>query len=69
VELACARGLLKKAVEQFGALCDLPQAEGWSIAKAAQSLDLAGRRQEVDRELEKQLAGKAHRPAPVTYWI
>jgi tetratricopeptide (TPR) repeat protein len=69
VELACARGLLKKAVEQFGALCDLPQAEGWSIAKAAQALDLAGRRQEVDRELEKQLAGKAHRPAPVTYWI
>jgi tetratricopeptide (TPR) repeat protein len=69
VELACLRSLFKKALEHFGRLCALPEAEAWSINKAAEALDRAKRQRDVDRELEKQLAAKPNSPALVTYWV
>jgi tetratricopeptide (TPR) repeat protein len=69
VELACARGQFKEAVDLFARLVGTLDAEAWSLAKAAQALDKAKYKRAVDRQLEKHLRSGSRSAGLAVFWI
>jgi tetratricopeptide (TPR) repeat protein len=69
VELACARSQFKQAIDLFGTLCGLPDAQAWTIAKAAQALDRSKHQRDVDHELDKQLTANPRSTGLATFWV
>jgi tetratricopeptide (TPR) repeat protein len=69
VELACVRGQFDKALELFAKLCSLSDAEHWTIGNAAAALDRGKCQRNVDRELERCLAGNKASPGLADLWV
>jgi cellulose synthase operon protein C len=69
VQLACVRSQFEQALQLFGKLCRLSDAEHWTLANAAAALEQANYGRKVDRELESCLQDQQNPANVAGFWV